>query len=99
MPSNRRNPPSRTEIPESEQKPGVEENTQKGCHTALLNVVPHGGRGTADRAHHARRHTQVVSDGHHHEMDAQGEESFHDKVAVENIARVVLDQGQRHRLP
>ena len=76
MPSNRRNSPSRAEILESEQKPGMEENTQKRRHAAPLNVVSHGGRGTVERAHHARRCAHVVSDGHHHERTPQVSNPF-----------------------
>ena len=48
MPSNCRDSPSRAEILESEQEPGMEENTQKRCHAAPLNVVPHGGCGSTN---------------------------------------------------
>ena len=99
MPSNRRNSPSRAEILESEQKPGVKEGAQKRCHAALRNVVSHGRCGPAGRAHHARCRAHVVPNGHYHEVDAPGDETFHDKVVVENMARVVLNWGQGHRFP
>ena len=76
----------------------MKEDAQQGRHVALLNVVPHGRCGPTERARHTRRRAHVVPNGHHHEVDAPGNETFHDKVAVEDIARVVLNWGQRHCL-
>ena len=77
----------------------MEEYAQKRCHATLLNVVPHGGRGTTTGPNPAGCRAQIVPNGYYHQLDTPGDETHHDKFAVKSVARVVQDTWQGHRPP